>query len=75
MVKKELIAISEGYRESASSWKLLLEDLRSRGLSVDPSLAFYPNTADGALGFWAALPQVFPKTKKQRCPAHKTANV
>ena len=69
--EKELIAISEGYRESTSSWKLLLEDLRSRGLSVDPSLAI----ADGALGFWAALPQVFPKTKKQRCWVHKTANV
>jgi putative transposase len=61
--EKELIAISEGYRESEASWKMMLLDLKSRGLSVDPSLAI----ADGALGFWAALPQVFPTTKKQRC--------
>ena len=69
--EKEIIAISEGFRESQESWKLLLEDLKSRGLSIDPSLAI----ADGALGFWAALPLVFPKTKKQRCWVHKTANI
>ncbi|MCX6126386.1 MAG: IS256 family transposase [Proteobacteria bacterium] len=69
--EKELIAISEGFRESEASWKMMLLDLKSRGLSVDPSLAI----ADGALGFWAALPQVFPTTKKQRCWVHKTANI
>lgn len=69
--EKELIALSEGYRESEASWKMMLLDLRSRGLSVDPSLAI----ADGALGFWAALPQVFPTTKRQRCWVHKTANI
>jgi transposase-like protein len=69
--EKEIIAISEGYRESEVSWKLMLEDLRSRGLTIDPSLAI----ADGALGFWAALPQVYPKAKKQRCWVHKTANI
>src|SRR5690606_2231346 len=43
----------------------------SRGLTIDPQLA----TGDGALGFWKALPHVFPKTREQRCWVHKTANV
>ena len=69
--KKELIAIHDGFRESEQSWKELLLDVKSRGLVVDPKLA----TGDGALGFWKALPQVFPKTREQRCWVHKTANV
>jgi len=69
--KKELIAVHDGYRESEQSWKELLLDVKTRGLTVDPQLA----TGDGALGFWKALPQVFSKTKEQRCWVHKTANV
>ncbi|MCC6682652.1 MAG: IS256 family transposase [Phycisphaeraceae bacterium] len=69
--KKELIAIADGYRESEQSWKSLLLDVKQRGLTVDPSLA----TGDGALGFWKALPQVFPTTRTQRCWVHKTANM
>jgi putative transposase len=69
--KKELIAIADGYRESEQSWKELLLDVKARGLLVDPKLA----TGDGALGFWKALPQVYPSTRAQRCWVHKTANV
>ena len=69
--KKELMAMSDGYRESAESWKELLLDLKQRGLTVDPKLAI----GDGALGFWKALPQVFGTTRGQRCWVHKTANV
>ena len=69
--KKELIAIADGYRESAQSWKELLLDVKSRGLAVDPKLA----TGDGALGFWKALNEVWPSTREQRCCVHKTANV
>jgi transposase-like protein len=69
--RKELIAIADGYRESEQSWKALLLDVKSRGLVVDPKLA----TGDGALGFWKALPQVYPATREQRCWVHKTANV
>lgn len=69
--RKELIAIADGYRESEQSWMELLLDVKSRGLSVDPKLA----TGDGALGFWKALPKVFPTTRTQRCWVHKTANV
>ena len=68
---KELIAISEGFRESEQSWLSLLRECKERGLTVDPKLA----VGDGALGFWKALPQVFATTKQQRCWVHKTANV
>ncbi len=68
---KELIALADGYRESEQSWLTLLVDVKQRGLKIDPKLA----TGDGALGFWKALPQVFPSTREQRCWVHKTANV
>ena len=69
--KKELVAMLDGYRESAESWKELLLDLKQRGLTIDPRVAI----GDGALGFWKALPQVFGTTREQRCWVHKTANV
>jgi len=69
--KKELLAMLDGYRESAESWKELLLDLKQRGLTIDPKVAI----GDGALGFWKALPQVFGTTREQRCWVHKTANV
>lgn len=68
---KELIAVMDGYRESKQSWMELLLDLKQRGLTIDPKLAI----GDGALGFWAALREVYPKTREQRCWVHKTANV
>ncbi len=69
--RKELIALSDGYRESAQSWRELLLEAQQRGLSADPKLA----TGDGALGFWAALREIYPATREQRCWVHKTANV
>jgi putative transposase len=69
--KKELVALSDGFRESEQSWKAVLRDLKRRGLKIDPKLAI----GDGALGFWKALPQVFGSTREQRCWVHKTANV
>ena len=69
--KKELIAVTDGYRESEQSWRELLLDLKSRGLTVEPQLA----VGDGALGFWAALRKVWPTTREQRCWVHKTRNV
>jgi len=69
--KKELVGLTEGVRESTRSWKELLLDLKRRGLSMGPELA----VADGALGFWQALEEVWPKTRGQRCWVHKTANV
>ena len=68
--RKELIALADGYRESAESWADLLRDCARRGMRA-PVLA----AGDGALGFWGALREVFPETREQRCWFHKTANV
>jgi transposase-like protein len=68
---KELIAMTDGQRESEQSWLELLLDVKARGLIDAPMLA----TGDGALGFWKALRQVYPSTKVQRCWVHKTVNV
>ena len=70
--RKELLAIEDGWRESAQSWRELLLRLRDEnGLAPDPELA----TGDGALGFWQALHEVWPKARQQRCWVHKTANI
>ena len=69
--RKELVAVSDGYRESKISWSEMLLDLKQRGLHISPKLAI----GDGALGFWSALDEVFPTAKKQRCWVHKTANI
>lgn len=68
---KELIAVSDGFRESAQSWKEILLDLRSRGLLIDPALA----VCDGAMGFQAAAAEVWPGTRIQRCWFHKSGNI
>jgi putative transposase len=67
---KEVIAIEDGYRESTESWASVLRNLKRRGLRA-PMLAI----GDGALGFWAALREVYPETLEQRCWVHKIANV
>lgn len=69
--RKELLAIEDGYRESAQSWREVLLDLKRRGLTEAPKLA----TGDGSLGFWKALHEVYSSTGAQRCWVHKTANV
>jgi transposase-like protein len=68
---KELLAVSDGYRESTIGWKEMLLDLKRRGLDMGPRLA----VGDGAMGFWNALKEVYPQTKEQRCWVHKTANI
>jgi transposase-like protein len=67
---KELLAVEDGYRESADSWSAVFRDLKHRGMNA-PKLC----CGDGALGAWAALHNVFPATREQRCWVHKTANV
>jgi len=68
--RKEVIALEDGYRESTESWASVLRDLKRRGMAV-PMLAI----GDGNLGFWAALRDVYPETREQRCWKHKLANV
>ena len=67
---KELIAIEDGFRESTESWGTVLRDLKRRGMRA-PELAI----GDGALGFWAALRDVWPETREQRDWVHRIANV
>lgn len=69
--RKELVAVVDGFRESKQSWYELLIDLKQRGLAAAPKVA----VGDGALGFWAALREVFGETCEQRCWFHKTGNV
>jgi putative transposase len=67
---KELIAVEDGYRESADSWAAALRDLKRRGMRA-PGLAI----GDGALGFWAAVRDVWPETREQRDWVHRIVNV
>ena len=67
---KELVAVEDGYRESADSWSAVLRDLKRRGLRA-PVVA----VGDSALGFWAAAGAVWPETREQRCWVHRLANV
>ena len=67
---KELLAVEDGYRESAESWKALLRELKRRGMAA-PVVA----VGDGALGFWAAAREVWPETREQGCWCHKLVNV
>ena len=68
---KDVLGLVDGFRESTQSWRELLVDMKHRGLEVAPKLA----VGDGAMGFWAALHEVYGKTCVQRCWVHKTANV
>jgi len=69
--RKHFLAIEDGVRESAQSWREVLLDLKRRGLTKPPKLA----VGDGALGFWSALSEVYPATPGQRCWMHKSGNV
>ena len=68
--EKHLLAMEDGIRESTQSWREVLVALKGRGLTV-PALAI----GDGGLGFWAALEEIFPGTRHQRCWCQKTRNV
>lgn len=69
--QKRFLAIEDGVRESAQSWREVLLGLKARGLETPPELA----VGDGALGFWAALAEIYPTTRVQRCWQHKSLNV
>ena len=68
--EKRFLAIEDGARESTQSWREVLLQLKARGMNV-PRLAI----GDGAMGFWAALEEVYGDTRQQRCWMHKTMNV
>lgn len=68
--QKRFLAIEDGVRESTQSWREVLLSLKARGMNT-PKLA----VGDGAMGFWAALDEVYSETRHQRCWMHKMGNV
>ena len=68
--EKHFLAIEDGLRESTQSWREVLLNLKARGMNA-PALGI----GDGAMGFWAAVEEIYPSTRQQRCWCHKTRNV
>ncbi len=56
MAPKSSLRNDDGYRESTDSWASALRSLRDRGMQA-PIVA----VGDGALGFWAAARDVWPR--------------
>jgi len=65
------VAIGDGHRESKESWKDVLLGLKQRGLQAGPLLA----VGDGAMGFWAAMEEVFPQTGRQPLLVPQMGNI
>jgi putative transposase len=67
---KTVVSVSTGYRESTESWSGVLRDLKARGMN-GPRLVI----ADGHLGIWGALCNVYPEAAEQRCWNHRIVNI
>jgi len=67
---KKVLSVESGYRESTASWADVLRSLKRRGFR--PPLLV---VADGNLGIWGALAEVWPEAREQRCWNHKITNV
>jgi transposase-like protein len=67
---KEILALAEGYRESAESWRDVFRSLKKRGLRWLGLVI-----ADGLDGVWKAVRDVYPQAGQQRCWVHKMRNV
>ena len=68
--RKVVLAVDSGQRESKESWAGVLRDLRDRGLKP-----WRVTVADGHLGIWSALGEIFPSSEEQRCWNHRLTNV
>lgn len=68
--QKVLLALSPGTKEDTESCKALFQDTRRRGLG-DPLLV----TTDGAPGLIRAVEECFPRSRRQRCLAHRSPNL
>ena len=67
---KVVVSVSSGYRESTQSWSEVLRYLKERGMNP-PRLVI----ADGHLGIWGVLRNVFPEADEQRCWNHRIVNL
>ena len=68
--RKHLLTLIAGQRESYEQWLEVLHDLKDRGVTWI-GLA----VADGIAGFWRALSEAFPATRRQRCWVHMMRNI
>ena len=68
--QKRLLAIEDGVRAPKQSWREVLLSLKSCGMNATKR-----TIGDGAMGFWAAVDEVYPEARQQRCWQHKTMNV
>jgi len=68
--RRVMLHLALGNKESYDNWLDFLRDMLSRGLCT-PVLI----TTDGAPGLIRAVEEVFQKSLRQRCLAHKTRNV
>lgn len=67
---REVLAFSVGDRENADAWKLLLDDLKNRGVErVDLWIT------DGNSAMLNAVAAKFAHVRRQRCVLHKMKNV
>lgn len=68
--EKMLLGLYSASKEDTDSARECLRDLKARGMN-DPVLA----ASDGAPGLIRALEEVFPRSLRQRCLAHKIRNL
>jgi transposase-like protein len=68
--RKVLLHLALGNKESLPAWREFIYDLVRRGLRV-PTLV----TTDGSPAVVAAVEQVWPRSLRQRCLAHKKRNI
>ncbi len=68
--RKTLLHLALGNKESYDNWLEFLRDMVKRGLRPPVQV-----TTDGAPGLIRAVTEVFPRSLRQRCLAHKTRNV
>lgn len=67
---KHLLGLLPGTKEDTASCRDFLRDLKARGLA-DPIMVI----TDGAPGLIRAAEEVFPRSLRQRCLAHKMRNL
>jgi transposase-like protein len=66
---KQFLALEAGYRESKESWAWVLRQLKERGVK---GVRLF--IADGNLGLWAAVREIYPEAEEQLCWNHKMLN-
>ena len=69
---KLVVGLQAGDKESASAWRELFKDLKSRGLAAETITL---GIMDGLTGLEKVFTEEFPKARIQRCQVHVARNV